>query len=66
MTNPEFIYIDGHRVKLAEADKFFNNGDGSRVTDEEWDESKIRVEEARNLDPEDFISRDFPEGFTDE
>lgn len=36
-----YIDIDGHRVRASEADHFWN-GDGTRVTDEQWDETKRR------------------------
>ena len=43
------VDIDGHKVDADKVDLFFNQHDGSRVTDEEWDESKRRQAEAEAL-----------------
>ncbi len=39
------VRIDGHTVDARNADQFFNGSDGSRVTDEQWDESRDRTAE---------------------
>lgn len=44
--HPETVVIDGHHVPAHQADLFYNADDGSRITDEQWDESKRRVAEA--------------------
>lgn len=46
----ENVIIDGHNVPAAIADQFYNASDGSRVTDEQWDESKRRIAEAESND----------------
>lgn len=51
-----YIEIDGHRVDPDKADLFHNMDDGSRTTDEEWDESKRRMEEAEALEGDDAIT----------
>lgn len=38
--------IDGHEVDPDKVDRFFNGSDGSRVTDEQWDESRDRTAES--------------------
>jgi len=37
-----FVEIDGHKVDERLVDRFYNAHDGSRVSDEDWDESKRR------------------------
>lgn len=46
MGTEDRIDIDGHSVDPSLADRFFNASDGSRVTDEQWDEDKRRREQA--------------------
>jgi hypothetical protein len=48
----EKVELDGHLVDADKLDQFHNGSDGSRVTDEEWDESKARKEFAESLTPE--------------
>jgi hypothetical protein len=57
METPEegYVDIDGHRVLADKADAFYNH-DGTRVTDEQWDESKRRVAEAEALEGDDAIT----------
>lgn len=38
----DFVEIDGHKVPAHLADLFYNADDGSRVTDEQWDEQMRR------------------------
>lgn len=45
-----FVEIDGYKVDADTADLFYNANDGSRVTDEQWDESKRRMLEVETLD----------------
>lgn len=45
----EYIDIDGHQVEAGKADRFYNY-DGTRVSDEQWDESKRRQAEAEALE----------------
>lgn len=40
----DFIELDGHRVDRRILDRFYNAADGSRVTDDQWDEEKRRRE----------------------
>ena len=40
----KYVDIDGHKVDARIADRFYNDSDGSRVTDEQWDETKRRIE----------------------
>ena len=42
----ETIEIDGHQVPAHLVDLFYNGSDGSRVSDEQWDEQKARLVEA--------------------
>lgn len=42
---PEFFNIAGHDVSGASVDQFYSGRDGSRVTDDQWDESKRRLAE---------------------
>lgn len=51
-----YIEIDGHKVDPEKADLFYNMNDGTRVTDEEWDESARRIKEAEALEGEDAIT----------
>lgn len=51
-----FIEIDGHKVDADIADLFYNMSDGSRVTNDEWDESKRRIAEAEALEGDDAIT----------
>jgi hypothetical protein len=44
MSEPEWVFIDEHRVRASEADRFFDGKTGERLTDEQWDESKRRRE----------------------
>lgn len=47
----EFIDIDGHKVDPKKVDRFYNGSDGTRVTDEQWDEDKRRAIEFADVDP---------------
>lgn len=40
----DYVLIDGHKVAPHLVDEFYNGDDGGRVTDEQWDESKRRLE----------------------
>lgn len=59
----EFIKLDGHLIDPTKLDRFYN-GDGTRVTDEEWDEDKRRA--IAGLAGEDIvglnITTELPEG----
>jgi hypothetical protein len=44
MEHPEYVDLEGHRVRADQLDRFYHGRDGSRVTDEEWDEEKRRRE----------------------
>lgn len=39
----ETVNINGHTVDAEKVDRFYNGGDGTRVTDEQWDESRDRT-----------------------
>lgn len=41
----ETVELDGHQVDAHSIDMFFDGDTGRRVTDEEWDESKRRLQE---------------------
>lgn len=45
MADHAFVLIDGHRVDPGKVDLFFNH-DGTRVSDEQWDETTRRIREA--------------------
>lgn len=40
--------IDGHKVPVGYESWFYNGDDGSRISDEQWDEQMRRV---REVDP---------------
>ncbi len=42
----ETVELDGHTVLAERLDEFYNGGDGSRVTDEQWDETRDRTAES--------------------
>lgn len=57
MTNdvPETIQIDGHTVNAHDADLFFHQNDGRRLTDAEWDEIKrVRADDSLDRIPEEW------------
>lgn len=51
VTMAHTINIDGHQIDLDkyDVDQFYNADDGSRVTDEQWDESQARIAAAEAL-----------------
>lgn len=59
----EWIELDGHKVDPEKLDRFYN-GDGTRVTDEQWDEDRRRA--IAGLAGEDIVGLDIrtepPEG----
>lgn len=49
----EYIELDGHKVDPATIDLFYDMRTGQRVTDEQWDETKRRIELAEALEADD-------------
>lgn len=43
MTSKSTVTIDGHVVDARRVDEFYNGSDGTRVSDAQWDESKLRA-----------------------
>lgn len=52
----DFVVIDGHKVRSDRTDQFYSGKDGTRVTDEEWDISKAKIEAAEALEGDEAIT----------